>query len=323
MLDGEQLYFDQTGQIMSGPFLSAWEVHGGMNGTGNPVSGPVQQGDRWIQWFEYARLEIINVPVTEATEADVQRAPIGLIYAERFGYTSFHPAFQPVEQGGEGARYFEETGHSVANGFLAFYESGSNAGYLGQPISQEFTLNDATYQFFQYGAITWSEGEASIVAIGTLDAMLNGTLTQPQPQPEGVEVYSPPTGAGNARYPGERWIDINLSTYTLTAYEGDQPVLSSAVVTGAEATPTVTGEFAIYMKYDLQDMEGPNVDGSEYFQEDVPWVMYFYQDWAVHGSYWRYSFGYAASHGCVNLPVETAAVLYQWASYGTRVSVHY
>jgi lipoprotein-anchoring transpeptidase ErfK/SrfK len=69
-------------------------------------------------------------------------------------------------------------------------------------------------------------------------------------------------------------------------------------------------------------MRGFNLDGSEYVTEDVPYVMYFYSDFAIHGAYWRSSFGYSGSHGCVNTPVGDAAWLYDWAPYGTRVEVH-
>jgi lipoprotein-anchoring transpeptidase ErfK/SrfK len=51
--------------------------------------------------------------------------------------------------------------------------------------------------------------------------------------------------------------------------------------------------------------------------------MYFFADFAIHGAYWRSSFGYSASHGCVNVPVADSAWLYAWAPIGTRVEVHY
>jgi lipoprotein-anchoring transpeptidase ErfK/SrfK len=88
-------------------------------------------------------------------------------------------------------------------------------------------------------------------------------------------------------------------------------------------SPTAQGEFAVYQKYEAQTMAGVGYDGTPYRQEDVPWVMYFYQDFALHGAYWRNGFGYAASHGCVNIPVPVAEELFYWADYGTRVSVHY
>ena len=95
------------------------------------------------------------------------------------------------------------------------------------------------------------------------------------------------------------------------------------IVDGAPETPTATGTFYTFWKLETQTMRGRNTDGSEYIQEDVPWVMYFFADFAVHGSYWRSSFGYSGSHGCVNVPVADAAWLYAWAPLGTRVEVHY
>jgi lipoprotein-anchoring transpeptidase ErfK/SrfK len=50
--------------------------------------------------------------------------------------------------------------------------------------------------------------------------------------------------------------------------------------------------------------------------------MYFFEDYAIHGAYWRNSFGYAPSQGCVNVPVDVAAQLWEWAPTGTRVVVH-
>lgn len=309
---------------MSGAFLDAWFLHGGPDRTGFPVTAPIKIGDNWVQWFEYARFEVTAENYGDA-EADAVRAePVGRSYAERFGYAHRHPAFQPVEGAGEGARFFEETGHSVANAFLDTYESGNNAEYLGLPISQEFSINGTTYQFFEYGALSWtSETGTQYVPVGTLEAMLHGTLGNRVERPEGADVYAPGFFALRGQYPGERWIEVNLSTYTLTAWAGNTPVMSSLVVIGAPLTPTIPGEFRIYWKLPSQTMEGVSPYSGPYRQEDVPHVMYYVDDWAIHGSYWRSSFGYAASNGCVNLPLAEAAWLYDWAPIGTRVVVHY
>ncbi|HLT20618.1 MAG TPA: L,D-transpeptidase [Thermomicrobiales bacterium] len=321
---GQVVYFEETGQVMSGAFLDAWFLHGGPDRTGFPVTAPIKIGDNWVQWFEYARFEVTAENYGDA-EADAVRAePVGRSYAERFGYAHRHPAFQPVEGAGEGARFFEETGHSVANAFLDTYESGNNAEYLGLPISQEFSINGTTYQFFEYGALSWtSETGTQYVPVGTLEAMLHGTLGNRVERPEGADVYAPGFFALRGQYPGERWIEVNLSTYTLTAWAGNTPVMSSLVVIGAPLTPTIPGEFRIYWKLPSQTMEGVSPYSGPYRQEDVPHVMYYVDDWAIHGSYWRSSFGYAASNGCVNLPLAEAAWLYDWAPIGTRVVVHY
>jgi hypothetical protein len=319
----QQVYFEGTGQVLSGPFLDAWFQHGGPDRTGFPVTAPMKIGDNWVQWFEYARLEVTSEGYDGAPADAVRILPIGRSYADQFGYLDHHPAFLPVAGAGEGARYFEEARHSVANAFLATYESSGNADRYGLPISEEFSINGTTYQFFEYGAMSWTEATGTVrVPVGTLEAVLHGTLGNRVEKPAAAEVYAPGFFALRGQYPGERWIEVNLSTYTLTAWAGDTPVMTTPVVTGAPISPTVAGEFRVYWKLESQTMEGVGPAGDEYLQEDVPDVMYFFQDWAIHGSYWRYSFGYAASHGCVNVPLAEADWLYQWASIGTRVVVH-
>lgn len=137
-------------------------------------------------------------------------------------------------------------------------------------------------------------------------------------------------GAENLVYQaaeGERWIDINLSTHTVTAYEGATAVLQSPMVAGAPATPTVTGEYNVWAKVANQTMRGSNADGSRYETPNVPWILYFHGGYATHGAYWRGSFGYDAgaggSHGCVNMPVDQAKALYDWADVGTKVVSHH
>jgi lipoprotein-anchoring transpeptidase ErfK/SrfK len=115
-----------------------------------------------------------------------------------------------------------------------------------------------------------------------------------------------------------RWIDVDLTSQVLRAYEGDTVVRTTLVSTGLPGTPTVTGQFNIYVKYPAQLMYGPG-----YYLPDVPWVMYFYNDYGLHGTYWHNNFGHPMSHGCVNLPTPEAEWLYNWASIGTLVNVHY
>lgn len=117
---------------------------------------------------------------------------------------------------------------------------------------------------------------------------------------------------------GSRWIEVNLSTQTLTAWQGDVPILHTFVSTGTSNTPTVTGRFGINIKYSSQRMIGPGYD-----LPGVPWVMYFYDNYAIHGAYWHNNFGTPMSHGCVNMRPAEAQMLYNWADYGTEVYVHY
>lgn len=92
----------------------------------------------------------------------------------------------------------------------------------------------------------------------------------------------------------DRWIDVDLSDQLVYAYEGDQIVNTFLVSTGTWQHPTVTGQFHIYVKYLYTDMEGPG-----YYLPDVPYTMYFYDGYGMHGTYWHSNFGTPMSHGCI------------------------
>lgn len=121
-------------------------------------------------------------------------------------------------------------------------------------------------------------------------------------------------GAGS----GERWIDVDLSRQMLYAYEGSTLVNSFVVSTGTWQYPTVTGQYRVYIKYRYKDMSGPG-----YYLKNVPYTMFFYKGYAIHGTYWHNNFGTPMSHGCVNLTIADAEWLYNFASVGTLVNVHY
>ena len=138
----------------------------------------------------------------------------------------------------------------------------------------------------------------------------------PEPTPT-VQVTPPPDPAPAWAIDEARWIDVELSTQTLTAYEGTTPVKQYLVSTGLPQTPTPVGEYRIWIKLKTDDMAGPG-----YYIEDVPWVMYFYQGYGLHGVTWHGNFGHPMSHGCVNQPTEMAEWLFNFASVGTLVNIH-
>lgn len=132
-------------------------------------------------------------------------------------------------------------------------------------------------------------------------------------------------GAEKLAYPateGEKWIDINLSNHTVSAYVGAQMIRGPEyMVDGMPGYETVQGIFKIQRKYRYDDMRG-----EDYFTPDVPYAMYFSGGYALHGAPWRSTFGYAGpsgSHGCVNLPVSLAGWYFEWAPVGTTTVVHY
>jgi lipoprotein-anchoring transpeptidase ErfK/SrfK len=117
---------------------------------------------------------------------------------------------------------------------------------------------------------------------------------------------------------GGQWIDVDLSSQTVRAYQGNTVMRSMVVSTGIARYPTPTGRFRIYAKYPSVTMSGPG-----YYLPGVPHTMYFYRGYALHGTYWHNNFGRPMSHGCINLTRGDAAWLYSWAPVGTSVVIHW
>ena len=146
----------------------------------------------------------------------------------------------------------------------------------------------------------------------TIVSGAGGSVVKPAPRPAPI---APP--AAPPVVSGQRWIDIDISSQTLTAYDGNTPVFNTLVSTGL-AFPTPVGTYKILYKLQAQRMTGPGYD-----LPNVPWVMYFTnRGHAIHGAYWHNNFGNPMSHGCVNMRPSEAQWLYDFTPNGTTVVVH-
>jgi lipoprotein-anchoring transpeptidase ErfK/SrfK len=138
--------------------------------------------------------------------------------------------------------------------------------------------------------------------------MLSHDLARPHLAPPPAEVTRP----------GERWIDVELATQTLVAYEGARPVYATLVSTGRGApgteAATPPGVHRIWVKILASDMDNTERDDIEahYSLEDVPYVQFFDHAVALHGTYWHRDFGHVKSHGCVNLAPLDARWLFDF-----------
>jgi len=128
----------------------------------------------------------------------------------------------------------------------------------------------------------------------------------------------PPAEVGESA--SARWIDVELASETLVAYEGSRPVFGALVATGrgAQGTDTATpvGVHRIWVKLMTSSMGnlGDEDAESHYSIEDVPYVQFFAKGVALHGAFWHHSFGQAHSHGCVNLAPVDARWLFAFTS---------
>lgn len=121
-------------------------------------------------------------------------------------------------------------------------------------------------------------------------------ITEPGPPPQGL--------ADN-----ERYIDVDLSSQTLVAFEGSRAVYATLISSGKFSKikdkdhSTPTGEWRIREKHITTTMDGDGTAAGDlpYSIEDVPFVQYYYRSFALHAAFWHSNFGVQMSHGCVNL----------------------
>ncbi|RJR24334.1 L,D-transpeptidase [Candidatus Microgenomates bacterium] len=135
----------------------------------------------------------------------------------------------------------------------------------------------------------------------------------------------------------EKWIEVDLSEQKIIAWEGENKFLESAISSG-KWNRTPKGVSNIWAKFKYTKMSGGNKeDNTYYYLPNVPYTMYFYKGFGLHGTYWHDNFGEPMSHGCVNLPTLVAEKLFYWttpvlptgkksvfaeSNSGTRVVVH-
>jgi hypothetical protein len=143
--------------------------------------------------------------------------------------------------------------------------------------------------------------------------------------PASVRLPRPPA----RMFPG-RWIDADLvEPAMVTAYEGDQPVMTMLTIHGAGPRPTPVGLFSIIRRVANETMNSdtigiPRFGPGGYYLTNVLFTQYFTGDGAsLHYNYWSSNWGYAASHGCLGLTYADSLFMWNWATYGTRVYVHY
>ncbi len=198
------------------------------------------------------------------------------------------------------------------------------------------------------GRQVWAQALASSTptstptATSTFTPIPTATATStPTPLPTATSTPSPtPTPTITPTPQPEKWIDINLTTQTLVAYDEKRPVFSTLVSSGKAGTSTVPGTFRLWVKIRQDKMEGGSRAKGDYYRlENVPYIMYYYKAYALHGTYWHMNFGQPMSHGCVNLRTEDAEWLFNWThpfvpegvnvvyaseeDPGTRVVIHY
>ena len=132
----------------------------------------------------------------------------------------------------------------------------------------------------------------------------------------------------DARF-GGTYVEADLSNQHVYYYENGQLVLDTPCVSGTKydsSRHTVLGLYSIYYKQRNRTLRGPMVNGVPSYTSFVNFWMPFYKGYGLHDASWRGSFGgtiyySSGSHGCINLPYNAAATLYEHTEVGTPVIV--
>ena len=128
---------------------------------------------------------------------------------------------------------------------------------------------------------------------------------------------------GNLNDYGDTYAEVSIDEQYMWMYMDGQVVFESAVVTGLPDTEhdTPVGIYKIIYKE-----QNATLRGADYETVVAYWMVFTY-DIGFHDADWQDAFGddiyeYSGSHGCVNLPVEAAAELYDLVYNGMPVFVY-
>jgi hypothetical protein len=141
--------FPATGHTISGSFLRYFEAVGGVQSLGLPITEPLEQEERQVQYFEYARLE---------DHADNPSGPVVKLslLGERLGRrqpplspSRVPPTFE------RSSRYYPQMGHALSGDFLSYFDQQGGLDRFGFPIAEPMVVEGNLVQDFQRARLIW------------------------------------------------------------------------------------------------------------------------------------------------------------------------
>ncbi len=165
------VFFAQTGHNIRQPFLGFWKEHGGVAVFGYPRTEALQDGGLLVQYFQRARLEY------HPTSRLVVLTPLGTVAAKGRSFT-------PVKRFPNGPLrvFIPQTGHSIGQPFLKFWQAHGGAAVFGYPISEilneengDGTGNTYVLQYFQNARLEdhpEAKGTPFVIQLGLLGESL-------------------------------------------------------------------------------------------------------------------------------------------------------
>lgn len=119
--------------------------------------------------------------------------------------------------------------------------------------------------------------------------------------------------------PRDKWLEIDLSSQVIIAWDKNRAVWAHRVATGLKDFGTPPGTHYIHDKRLSERMVGGTAADEElsdaYNLGGIAFVCYFTDNWvATHSTFWHNDYGQPHSHGCVNLPTYASKFVYRWST---------
>jgi len=164
----DALYFPQTGHTVRGPFLAYFQAHGGIEEFGCPITEELPWHGLVVQYFEKVRMEY------HPENPPRYRVQLGLL-GERLGRRE--PPIPPSQVPlifDHSRRYYSQTGHTLAQPFLAYYDAHGGLDRFGYPLSEPYRLQGVLVQDFQRARLILRDGEIQIADWGRMSIEQQG-----------------------------------------------------------------------------------------------------------------------------------------------------
>ncbi len=216
---------------------------------------------------------------------------------------------------------FDENGDLVLNEEKVYeYTATLSEKYdtIGKERQFKTTKGDViTITFSKYGNDLDEEKEA----VALIEAFYNnetGTIREP--------VYKTKAKCQGENDIGGTYIEVDMTAQRMYYYEDYELKLESGVVTGNMRLNHDTPAMIAPIYY----MQRNRILRGEGYASFVYYWMAFYRGYGLHDATWRRESEFGTdtylrngSHGCVNLPKDVAAELYEYVEIGTPVITYY
>lgn len=329
----EVAYFEATGHAVVFAFKNFWERNNGLATFGYPLSEEFRENGRTVQYFERARFEYYpefagadyEVQLGHLGRAVLQDQPGRLAAAQRRDDATTWADELP---GIFAQRQRQERQQAALTAVPTPLDPFQ--GVVTAPVASVYraptVIADRLTVIYQRHTVHIT-GLAIGEPIGGDDRWYRLEPSGGYVAASAVAPFTPPPPPRT--WPG-RWIDANLSTFYVTAYEGDTP-LYSALVTAGREDRTPVGRFRVQSRVRSETMDSatvgiPKGHKDYYYLKNVEYTQYFTsQGHALHGNYWVHPsrFGRFSSNGCLGLLNQDAAWFWQFAETGTLIDIHY